>query len=65
MPLQLFAVTTDTSPFVMNPGTMSFWRLDTPAADSTVSIRFATPGGSRLSPALHPQLAIFRLPAGQ
>jgi hypothetical protein len=65
MPLQLFAVTTDTSAFLMNPGTMSFWRLDTPAADSTVSIRFATPGGNRLSPALHPQLAIFRLPAGQ
>jgi hypothetical protein len=65
MPLELFAVTTDTSTFVMNPGAMSFWRLDTPAADSTVSIRFATPGGNRLSAALHPQLAIFRLPAGQ
>jgi hypothetical protein len=49
----------------MNPGTMSFWRLDTAASDSTVSIRFATPGGNPFSPSLHPQLAIFRLPPGQ
>lgn len=65
MPLQLFAITTDTTTFVMNPGAMSFWRLDTPATEATVSIRFATPGGNRLSAALRPQLAIFRLPAGQ
>lgn len=65
MPLQLFAITTDTSTFIMNPGAISFWRLDTAASDSTVSIRFATPGGNPFSPSLHPQLAIFRLPPGQ
>ena len=65
MPLQLFAITTDTTTFVMNPGAMSYWRLDTGASDSTVSIRFSTPGGNPFSAALHPQLAIFRLPPGQ
>jgi hypothetical protein len=65
MPLDLFAITTDTTTFVMNPGAMSYWRLDTGATDSTVSIRFSTPGGNPFSPALHPQLAIFRLPPGQ
>ncbi|MGH7592244.1 MAG: hypothetical protein ACRELE_00080 [Gemmatimonadales bacterium] len=65
MPLQLSSVTSDTSTFVMNPGTMSYWRLDTPATSGTVSIRFATPGGNRFSSALHPQLAILRLPPGQ
>ena len=65
MPLELFAITTDTTTFVMNPGTMSFWRLDTPASEATVSIRFASPGGNPFTPALHPQLAIFRLPPGQ
>ena len=65
MPLQLFPITTDTTTYVMNPGAMSFWRLDTPVSDATVTIRFATPGGNALSAALRPQLAIFRLPPGQ
>jgi len=65
MPLLLFPITTDTTTYIMNPGAMSFWRLDTPAGSATVSIRFAAPGGSALSPTLRPQLAVFRLPAGQ
>ena len=65
MPLELFAITTDTTTFVMNPGAMSFWRLDTGATDSTVSIRFSTPGGNPFAAPLHAQLAIFRLPPGQ
>jgi len=49
----------------MTPGTMSFYRLDTPVSATSVTIRFAAPGGSALSAALKPQLAVFRLPAGQ
>jgi hypothetical protein len=65
MPLQLFPITNDTTVYIMNPGAMSFWRLDTPAASATVSIRFAAPGGGAFSSALRPQIAVFRLPAGQ
>lgn len=65
MPLQLFALTTDTTTWEMSPGAMSFWRLDTPATSATVSIRFAAPGGGAFSTALRPQVAIFRLPQGQ
>ena len=65
MPLQVIAITGDTTVRSMSPGAMSFWRLDTPAASATVSIRFAAPGGSAFSAALRPQLAVFRLPAGQ
>jgi hypothetical protein len=64
-PVQVFPITTDTSSAVMDPGTMSFFRLDTPSSQATVSIQFAGPAGAALSPSVKPQLAIFRLPAGQ
>ncbi|HXI20252.1 MAG TPA: hypothetical protein VNH46_04165, partial [Gemmatimonadales bacterium] len=64
-PIIVFPVTTDTSAALMDPGTMTYFRLDTPAADSTVTIRFSAPGGQPLSPTLHPQLSLFRLPQGQ
>jgi hypothetical protein len=64
-PVQLFPISTDTSTSVLLPGTMTFFRLDTPAGAATVTIRFAAPGGAAFSPVLHPQLAVFRLPAGQ
>lgn len=63
-PMQLFKITSDTSTAVMDPGTMSFFRLDTPASASTVSIQFAGPGGVALPANAKPQLAIFRLPSG-
>jgi hypothetical protein len=49
----------------IRPGAMKFYRLDTPAGQSTVTIRFATPGGTALAGSLKPQLAIYRLPSGQ
>ena len=64
-PVQLFPVTSDTSTAVMDPGTMSFFRLDTPSNSTTVSVQFAAPGGVALGNVVYPQLAIFRLPAGQ
>ena len=64
-PVQVFFITSDTSTAVMNPGTMSFFRLDTPANSASVAVRFSAPGGTPLAASLHPQLAIFRLPAGQ
>jgi hypothetical protein len=63
-PVRLFPITSDTSAAIMSPGTMSFFRLDTPTASATVTIRFAAPGGASLATGLHPQLDIFRLPAG-
>jgi hypothetical protein len=65
MPLQLFSISTDTSTAIMDPGTGSYFRLDTPATSSTVSIQFSGPGGTALPASLKPQLAIFRLPPGQ
>ncbi|MFI5208020.1 MAG: hypothetical protein ACHQX4_08375 [Gemmatimonadales bacterium] len=65
MPLLLYSITTDTSSSVMTPGTMSFYRLDTAAGASTVTVRFSGPGGSAFPASLKPQIAIFRLPAGQ
>jgi hypothetical protein len=65
MPLQLFPIVNDTTKYAFHPGTMTFWRLDTTASDSTVSIRFAAPGGGPLSSSLRPQIAIMRLPSGQ
>jgi hypothetical protein len=55
-------VTTDTALAAMQPGAMAYYRLDTPAGASTVTLRFAAPGGKPLLPALEPQLSIFRLP---
>jgi hypothetical protein len=64
-PLQLFAISADTSTLVMDPGTGSYFRLDTPATAATVTIQFSAPGGTPLSASLKPQLAVFRLPQGQ
>ena len=65
MPVQLFAVTADTSTAVLYPGTVTYFRLDTPTSAAAVSIRFAAPGGASFPATLAPQLAVFRLPAGQ
>lgn len=65
MPLVLYPIVNSSKTFDLNPGTMTFWRLDTAASDTTVSIEFSAPGGSPLSAALRPQIAIMRLPAGQ
>jgi hypothetical protein len=64
-PLVLFSVTADTSIAILDPGTSSYFRLDTPSALATVSIQFSGPGGAAFPSALKPQLAIFRLPTGQ
>jgi len=65
MPVQLFAVTADTSTAVLYPGTVTYFRLDTPTSSAAVSIRFAAPLGASFPAALEPQLAVFRLPPGQ
>jgi hypothetical protein len=64
-PVQLFPVTADTSTAIMVPGTMTYFRLDTPSTAASVTIRFSAPGGSPLASTLQPQLSVFRLPAGQ
>lgn len=64
-PIQPRSITADSTAKMMTPGTMAFYRLDTPAAATSVTIRFAAPGGGALAAVLKPQLAIFRLPAGQ
>ena len=64
-PVQLFSITTDTASSIMSPGTTSYYRLDTPQGAATVTLQFSAPGVHALATALHPQLAIFRLPAGQ
>jgi hypothetical protein len=64
-PIQPRSITTDSSTRKMTPGSMSFYRLDTPASAASVTIRFAAPGGTALAATLKPQLAIFRLPVGQ
>ncbi len=64
-PLQLFPITNDTTTSVLLPGTMTFFRLDTPTTSATVTIQFSQPGGLAFPPVLAPQMAIFRLPPGQ
>jgi len=65
-PIPVSTIGTDTTATQrMYPGAMGFFRLNTPANVSSVSVQFAGPGGSPLSSSLKPQLAIFRLPAGQ
>ena len=64
-PVQLFAITSDTSSAVVYPGTVTYFRLDTPASAAAVSVRFAAPGGVAFASSLKPQLAVFRLPPGQ
>ena len=65
MPLVLFPITTDTTVAYLDPGTMTYYRLDTPSGAATVTVRFALPGDSAFAPSLGPQLAVFRLPPGQ
>lgn len=64
-PLQLFPITTDSSVAVIVPGTVTYFRLDTPVTAAPVTIEFSGPAGVPLPPTLAPQLAIFRLPPGQ
>lgn len=64
-PLTLIPVNTDTSAALLLPGTMTFFRLDTPANESTITIQFSSDGGLPFAPLLVPQLAVFRLPPGQ
>jgi hypothetical protein len=64
-PIRVVSITSDSTAHSIVPGTSSYYRLDTPAGASTVTIQFASPTGSALSAGLRPQLAIFRLPAGQ
>jgi len=65
MPIVLRAITADTTQAAIDPGTMAFFRLDTPVNAPTVTVRFARPGGVPLAASLGPQLAVFRMPAGQ
>jgi hypothetical protein len=64
-PLQLFSITTDTTASIIYPGTMTYFRLDTPATAATVTIQFAAPGNLPFAATLRPQMAVFRLPVGQ
>jgi hypothetical protein len=64
-PIALYPITTDTTSSILSPGTLSFYRLDTPSTAATVTIEFAQPGGVALQTVLHPQLAIYRLAPGQ
>jgi hypothetical protein len=48
----------------MLPGTVAYYRVDTPAGSGPVQLRFAAPGGTALQASMHPQVAIFRLPPG-
>ena len=64
-PLFLFPITGDTSLALLDPGTSSYFRIDTPASAATVSIQFSGAGGAPFPAALKPQLVIFRLPPGQ
>jgi hypothetical protein len=65
MPVVLFPITSDTTSYAMDPGTMSFYRLDTPDSVATVTIQFSGPGAKPIPSTLDPQLAVFRLPPGQ
>jgi hypothetical protein len=64
-PIQPKSISADSTARSMTPGTMSFYRLDTSTTSASVTIRFAAPGGGALASGLKPQLAVFRLPAGQ
>jgi hypothetical protein len=64
-PLFLYPISGDTTAEAMDPGTMAYYRLDTPADSATITIRFAQPAGTAFAPSLAPQLAVFRLPPGQ
>jgi hypothetical protein len=48
----------------MLPGTVSYYRVDTPAGGGPVQLRLAAPNGNALPSSLRPQVAVFRLPPG-
>ena len=53
-PIAPRSISADSTVRTMTPGTMAFYRLDTPASSSTVTIRFAAPGGAALAATLKP-----------
>ena len=65
MPLYLAPLGSDTTSYVMYPGAQAYWRLDTPAASSAVTIQFSSSAYTGLSALLKPQIVVFRLPPGQ
>jgi hypothetical protein len=48
----------------MVPGTVTYYRLDTPAGSASVRLRFANGTGNALASSLHAHVAILRLPPG-
>ncbi len=64
-PLILSPLAADSSTLIMYPGTMAYWRVDTPASSAAVTLQFSTPTNTALSSTLHPQFTVYRLPAGQ
>lgn len=64
-PLVLFSISADTSVAILDPGTSSYFRLDTPPTSATVTIQFSGPNGVPFPALFKPQLAIFRLPPNQ
>ena len=48
----------------MVPGTVSYFRVDTPASGASVRLGFASSTGNALPSSLRPQVAILRLPPG-
>jgi hypothetical protein len=64
-PLYLASLGADTTTYVMYPGTMSYWRVDTPATATAVTLQFSTPTSTALAAILKPQITVFRLPSGQ
>lgn len=64
-PLPVRTLTTDsTTTYQMYPGTSAYYRLNTAASATSVTIQFSSPGGGPLAGTYKPQLAIFRLPPG-
>jgi hypothetical protein len=63
-PIQVVPISTSAASGAMVPGTSGYFRLDTPAGASTVTVEFTAPAGSALPVSLKPQLAVFRLPPG-
>ncbi|HEY6827426.1 MAG TPA: hypothetical protein VI259_11255 [Gemmatimonadaceae bacterium] len=64
-PIVLKAITSDSTAKSMDPGTSSYFRLDTPQSAGAVTLKFSNATGGAISTSLKPQLAIFRLPPGQ
>jgi len=64
-PIVLTPITSDSTLKSMQPGTSSYFRLDTPVSAAAVTLRFSNATGGPISSGLKPQLAIFRLPGGQ